>query len=137
MSRIGRKKGVARLRRRLRAEFVLLGLLVASFLTFQTWSEHRLDTLGHQRLEYSERLASAQAGLASAQLTFVRESEQGRIVSRARAELGFVDAEVGERVRLALPAAKSAPEDPLLWRLAGGLDRFSGIREAFAAEDAR
>lgn len=128
---------MARLRRRVRPEYLLMGTVLAGFLAFQTWSEHRLDTLRQQRLEYEERLASARSSLATAELRFSRESDQVRVVERARIELGFVDSEIGTRVRLALPAPEMLPEEPLLWRVAGGLDRFGGIRAAFAAEDSK
>lgn len=136
MNRGSRHKGMARLRRSLRPELVLAGVVFAGFLAFQTWSEHRLDTLRQVRLEFDERLASAQSGLARAELEFDRESEQTHVVQRARAELGFVDAEVNGRARLALPAPEMIEPDPLLWRLAGGLDRFGGIREALASDAA-
>ena len=132
-----RHKKAARFRQRIRAEYLLGVAVVAVFLAFQTWSEHRLDTLRQQRFEFEERILAARAELAAADLKFARQSAQDRIVARARGELGFVDSRIGERIRLALPAEAPQPDEPLLWRLASGLDRFGGIRGAAAAEDER
>jgi hypothetical protein len=133
----GRRKKVARFRRRFRAEYLLMAAVVAAFLAFQTWSEHRLDILRQQRFEFEEQILAVRADLSAANLEFTRQSAQERIVARARSELNFVDASIGERNRVARPAESTQPEDPLLWRLASGLDRFSGIRGAVAAEDKR
>jgi hypothetical protein len=133
----GRRKKVARLRQRVRAEYLLMATVVAAFLAFQTWSEHRLDTLRQQRFELEERILAARADLAGTNLEFTRQSAQDRIVARARDELGFVDSRIGERIRVARPAAAPQPDEPRLWHLARGLDRFSGIRGAVAAEDER
>ncbi len=133
----GRRKKVARFRQGIRAEYLLTAAIVASFLAFQTWSEHQLDTLRRQRFEIEEQILATRADLAAANLEFTRQSAQDRIVARAKSELGFVDSRIGARIRVALPAAAPQPAEPLLWRLAGGLDRFSGIRGAVAAEDAR
>ena len=128
-----RNKGFARMRRRLRPQYVVVLAVFATYLSFQTWAEHRLDTSRKERVEFEERIIGARASLAAAREEFDRQSEQDRIVSRAKKELGFIDSRVGERIRLALPAPEGAPEEPMLWRLAGGLDRFGGIRDAFAA----
>jgi hypothetical protein len=133
----GRRKKVARLRQQIRVEYLLIAVMVAGFLAFQTWSEHRLDTLRRQRIEFEGRIDAARADLSAASLEFTRESAQDRIVARAKAELGFVDSRIGTRIRLALPAATPGPDEPMLWRLASGLDRFGGIRGAAAAEDSR
>lgn len=134
---LGRRKKVVRIRQRVRAEYMLLVGVVGAFLAFQTWSEHRLDTLRQQRMDTEARIDVARADLAAASLEFTRESAQDRIVARAKAELDFVDSRIGTRMRLAMPSAPPKPEEPLLWRFASGLDRFSGIRGAVAAEDSR
>jgi hypothetical protein len=121
----------------MRSQYLVFFLVFAGYLVFQTWSEHRLDALRKERVEFEERIIGTRAALAQAQRQFARESDQARIVERARVELGFVDAEIGGRPRICMPAAPKADEGPLLWRLAGGLDRFGGIRGAFAAEDDR
>jgi hypothetical protein len=137
-TRSGRRHGrMAKLRRRVRTEYLVLALVVAGYLAFQTWQEHRLDRLRQTRIEYEERLVVARAGLASANLEYVRQAAQDRVVHRARVELAFVDSRVGERVRLALPSAPAPEEEPLLVRLASGLDRFGGVRAAGAAEGQR
>ena len=132
-----RSKGLARMRRRLRPQYVVLLVVFAGYLSFQTWAEHRLDTLRKDRVEFEERIIGTRASLAAAREEFDRQSEQARIVSRAKKELGFIDSRVGDRTRLALPALQAAPDEPMLWRLAGGLDRFGGIRDAFASEENR
>lgn len=130
-----RRNRIAKLRRRVRPEYVLLAGVLASYLAFQTWQEHRLDRLRQTRIEFEERLVAARAGLVAANSEYAQQAAQDRIVSRARVELGFVDSRIGERVRLALPSEPVLPEEPLLVRLAAGLDRFGGIRTAGAAED--
>jgi hypothetical protein len=119
----------------MRMEYVVLLMVFAGYLSFSMWTEHRLDTLRKERVEFEERIVGAQAALAAAEERFLRESDQARIVHRARTELGFVDAEIGTRVRLALPSSPTLPEEPMLTRLAGGLDRFGGVREAIAGEE--
>jgi hypothetical protein len=116
-------------------EYLFLLLVFAGYLSFSMWTEHRLDTLRKERVEFEERIVGARAALTSAEERFLRESEQSRIVHRARTELGLVDAEIGNRIRLALPASPTLPEEPMLTRLAGGLDRFGGIRSAIAGEE--
>ena len=128
-----RRKGLNRVRRSLRPQYLVLLMMLVSYLSYQIWAEHRLDTLRKERVDFEERLISARASLAAAREEFDRQSEQARIVGRAKSELRFVDSRVGERTRLAMPATVPGPEEPLLWRLAGGLDRFAGIREAFAS----
>lgn len=137
MKRIGSRRGkrANRMRRRMRMEYVVLLMVFAGYLSFSMWTEHRLDTLRKERVEFEERIVGAQAALAAAEERFLRESDQARIVDRARTELGFVDAEIGTRVRLALPSSPTLPEEPMLTRLAGGLDRFGGVREAIAGEE--
>jgi len=130
-----RRGRVAKIRRQIRPQYLVFFFVLAGYLVFQTWAEHSLDTLRKERVEYEERIISTRAALAQAQRQFVRESEQSRIVSRARAELGFIDAEIGGRPRICMPAIQQPDDEPLLWRLAAGLDRFGGIRGAFAAED--
>ena len=133
-----RRRGrVSRLRRQARPEYLVFFLALAGYMVFQTWSEHRLDALRKERVEFEERIITTRAALAQAERQFARESEQSRIVDRARGELGFVDAEIAGRQRICMPSTQPADEEPLLWRLAGGLDRFGGIRGAFAAEDDR
>lgn len=135
-----RSKGrgrVARLRRRVRAEYLLLAVVLAGYLAFQTWQQHELDRLRQQRIDYEERLVATRSALAAANFEYARHSAQDRVVARAREELGFVDARIGHRIRLALPAPAATAEEPLLNRLAAGLDRFGGIRSAGAAEDRR
>ena len=137
MKRIGSRRGKRgnRMRRRMRMEYVVLLMVFAGYLSFSMWTEHRLDTLRKERVEFEERIVGAQAALAAAEERLLRESDQARIVHRARAELGFVDAEIGTRVRLALPSSPTLPEEPMLTRVAGGLDRFGGVREAIAGEE--
>ena len=133
-----RRRGrVSRLRRQARPEYLVFFLALAGYMVFQTWSEHRLDTLRQQRFELEERILAARADLAGTNLEFTRQSAQDRIVARARDELGFVDSRIGERIRVARPAAAPQPDEPRLWHLARGLGRFSGIRGAVAAEDER
>ena len=132
-----RRGRVAKIRRQVRPQYLVVFFVFAGYLVFQTWAEHRLDTLRKVRVEYEERIITTRASLAQAERRFVRESEQSRIVSRARAELGFIDAEIGGRPRICMPSTPTADDEPLLWRLAAGLDRFGGIRGAFAAEDDR
>ena len=132
---VGRRNKAARIRQRIRAEYVVIVVVAAAFLAFQTWSEHRLDTLRQHRFQFEERIVAARAELSAANLEFTRQSAQDRIVARAKGELGFVDSGIGERIRLALPAESPPADEPLLWRIASGLDRFSGIRGAVAAED--
>ena len=132
-----RRGRVARLRRRMRPEYLAFFCLLAGYLVYQTWAEHRLDTLRLARVEYEERIITTRAALAESQRRFARESDQSRVVARAKSELGFIDAEIGTRPRLCMPVAPAAEEEPLLWRIAGGLDRFGGIRGAFAAEEGR
>ena len=134
MNRRGR---ASRLRRRLRPQYIVLFCVFAGYLVFQTWTEHRLDTLRRQRVEFEERITSTRAALSEAEREYARESEQARIVARAKSELGFIDARIGARPRICMPVSPSVEEDPLLARLAAGLDRFGGIRGAFAAEDDR
>lgn len=137
MKRIGSRRGkrANRMRKRMRMEYLVLLMVFAGYLSFSMWTEHRLDTLRKERVEFEERIVGARAALAVAEERFLRESDQARIVHRARVELGFVDAEIGTRIRLALPSSPTVPEEPMLTRLAGGLDRFGGVREAFAGEE--
>ena len=139
MSRTSRNRRgkVSRLRRRLRPQYLVFFCVFAGYLVFQTWTGHRLDTLRRERVEFEERVVTTHAALAEAERQFARESDQSRIVARAKSELGFVDARIGVRARICMPATESLADEPLLWRLAGGLDRFGGIRGAFAAEDDR
>ena len=137
MSRKSNRRRVSRLRRQVRPEYLVFFLALAGYMVFQTWSEHRLDALRKERVEFEERIITTRAALAQAERQFARESEQSRIVDRARDELGFMDAEIAGRQRICMPSTQPAEEEPLLWRLAGGLDRFGGIRGAFAAEDDR
>lgn len=132
-----RRGRVSRLRRQLRPQYVVFFCVFAGYLVFQTWSGHQLDTLRKERVEYEERISTARAALAEAESRFARESDQSRIVARAKSELGFVDARIGARARICMPTLEPAADEPLLWRLAGGLDRFGGIRGAFAAEAER
>ena len=130
-----RRGRVSKIRRQLRPQYLVFFAVFAGYLVFQTWAEHRLDTLRKERVEYEERIITTRAALAQAHRQFARESEQSRVVSRARAELGFIDAEIGSRPRICMPSTQPVDDEPLLWRLASGLDRFGGIRGAFAAED--
>lgn len=133
----GRRHRISKLRRRVRAEWVVLVAVIAGYLAFQTWQEHRLDRLRQERIDYEERLVSERAALARANLQYARHSAQDEVVRRARTELDLVDSQIGERVRLALPSGPPPEEEPLLVRLAAGLDRFASIRTAGAAEDLR
>lgn len=132
-----RRGRVAKIRRQVRPQYLVFFVAFAGYLVFQTWAEHRLDTLRKERVEFEERIITTRAALSHAEGRFVRESEQSRIVDRARTELGFIDAEIGGRPRICMPAIQPPEDEPLLWRLAAGLDRFGGIRGAFAAEDDR
>jgi hypothetical protein len=132
-----RRGRVSRLRRQVRPQYLVFFLFFAGYLAFQTWSGHQLDTLRRDRVEFEERIATTRAALAEAERQFARESDQSRIVARAKSELGFVDAAIGGRARICMPSVDVHDDEPLLWRLAGNLDRFAGIRGAFAAEDER
>jgi Tfp pilus assembly protein FimV len=120
-----------------RPQYLVLFMVFAGYLVFQTWAEHRLDTLRRERVEFEERIVSTRSALAEARREIAQESEQSRIVARARQELGFIDAEVGGRPRICMPAVEAPAEEPLLMHLARGLDRFGGIRDAFAGEGDR
>lgn len=113
-------------------------LLLIGLFFWSTLQTQRLDELRSERFALEEECAYLEQLYRDAQQEWFAESSLERVIPRAKAELGLVDASPHSRTVIAVaPAPTPGRATAWLADLASRFDRFGEIRSAHADEGGR